>query len=91
MLGILVGLRGKYDISSNKETGLGRADMVLIPKNPDKNAIILELKVCDHESKLEKTSLLREKKYAGEFKGLKTYISMAFCANQMACHFFTTD
>ncbi len=56
VLGLLVELRNQYEVSSNGESGLGRYDVMLIPKksdNADTPAIVLEFKV--HDSDEEKT------------------------------------
>ena len=75
VLGLLVELRDIYEVKSNRESGYGRYDVMLIPKNNDKkyNAIIIEFKVFDSydESTLEDTakSALRqieEKDYDAE-------------------------
>ena len=75
VLGLLVELRDIYEVKSNRESGYGRYDVMLIPKNNDKkyNAIIIEFKVFDScdESTLEDTakSALRqieEKNYDAE-------------------------
>ena len=47
VLGLLVELRGRYRLTSNKESGFGRYDVMLEPLNKDGNAIILEFKVRD--------------------------------------------
>ena len=45
MLGLTVGLNQKqYEIKSNRESGLGRYDIAIIPKDILKSAIILEIK-----------------------------------------------
>jgi len=50
VLGLLVELRDSYVITSNRESGFGRYDVMLEPKEPEKNdAIILEFKVQDEE------------------------------------------
>lgn len=74
VLGLLVDLQGKYIISSNKESGFGRYDVMLEPVNPgEDDAIILEFKVRNKgkEDSLEKTvqaALLQieEKQYASQ-------------------------
>lgn len=71
VLGLMVDLQNRYIISSNKESGFGRYDVVLEPRNPGEgHAIIMEFKVRDPE---EKTTLrdtvqdalkqIEEKKY----------------------------
>lgn len=50
MLGLIVDLQGKYIITSNREGGFGRYDVMLEPKNPQEDdALILEFKVHDPE------------------------------------------
>ncbi len=75
VLGLLVELRDIYEIKSNRESGYGRYDVMLVPKGDDRkyNAIIMEFKVYDSydESTLEDTaqSALRqieEKNYDAE-------------------------
>ncbi|BBE30159.1 hypothetical protein OSSY52_03000 [Tepiditoga spiralis] len=74
ILGMSVGLKEKYIIKSNRETGLGRADVVLIPKDKTDKGIIIEFKKF---YKNEKTLLnsaqnglkqINEKKYEEEIK-----------------------
>ncbi len=47
VLGLLVELRGRYRLTSNRESGFGRYDVMLEPLNKDDDAIILEFKVRD--------------------------------------------
>ena len=50
VLGLIVELQRKYIITSNRESGFGRYDVMLEPKNPkEDDAIILEFKVHDPE------------------------------------------
>lgn len=50
VLGLIVELQGRYVITSNRESGFGRYDVLLEPKNPaEDDAIILEFKVHDPE------------------------------------------
>jgi hypothetical protein len=53
VLGLIVELRERYVITSNRESGFGRYDVVLEPLNPKDDGIILEFKVHDPED--EKT------------------------------------
>ncbi|MBQ5674399.1 MAG: AAA family ATPase [Lachnospiraceae bacterium] len=68
VLGLMVDLQGRYVITSNRESGLGRYDIMLEPLQGD-NAIIIEFKVKKpKESTLEETviaalSQIDEKKY----------------------------
>ena len=48
VLGLIVDLQKRYVITSNRESGFGRYDVMLEPKNPQMDdAIILEFKVHD--------------------------------------------
>ena len=74
VLGLMVDLQGRYRIISNRESGFGRYDVVLEPKNPQEDdAFILEFKVrsARKEETLEETvqSALRqieEKQYEAQ-------------------------
>jgi putative sterol carrier protein len=47
LLGILISLRDKYEITSDKESGYGRYDIAIVPKDRTKRAVIMELKSID--------------------------------------------
>ncbi|MEM7495870.1 MAG: PD-(D/E)XK nuclease domain-containing protein, partial [Myxococcota bacterium] len=49
VLGLLVHLEHDYRLRSERETGEGRADVLLFPKHPDKPGIILEREFCLRE------------------------------------------
>lgn len=50
VLGLIVDLQDRYIITSNRESGFGRYDVLLEPRKPEKDdAIILEFKVHDKE------------------------------------------
>ncbi|MDE7224369.1 MAG: ATP-binding protein [Acetatifactor sp.] len=74
VLGLIVDLQGRYLISSNRESGFGRYDVVLEPKNPQEDdAIILEFKVRNirREETLEETveaalRQIEEKQYGAQ-------------------------
>lgn len=74
VLGLLVELRGRYEVKSNRESGYGRYDIMLIPRDYNEgNAIVLEFKVLDSESEetLEDTAQsalkqIEEKNYDAE-------------------------
>ena len=57
VLGLLVELNGRYRLTSNRESGFGRYDVMLEPLNREDSAIILALKVFrpQKESALEDT------------------------------------
>ena len=53
VLGMLVGLKDTYYVNSNRESGIGRYDIMLEPKDKNGNSFIMEFKVL--EEKEEKT------------------------------------
>lgn len=57
VLGLLVELQGKYVITSNRESGFGRYDVMLEPNDKSRDAMILEFKIHDpeDEANLENT------------------------------------
>ena len=57
VLGLMAELGSKYVITSNRESGFGRYDVMIAPKDKEKNAYILEFKVFNKrmESSLEDT------------------------------------
>lgn len=58
VLGLIVSLKDKYRIVSNRESGRGRYDIALYPKQENMDAFIMEFKVCDErtEKSLEQTA-----------------------------------
>ena len=70
VLGLMVELRGKYAITSNRESGYGRYDVLLEPLRTELDAVILEFKVYDtrKEKSIEDTvqaalKQIEDKKY----------------------------
>ena len=63
-----------YEVRSNRESGYGRYDVILIPRNLDRDAMILEFKVKETEEKtLQETvqkalAQIEIKKYDAELK-----------------------
>lgn len=45
VLGLIVELTDKYVITSNRESGFGRYDIIMNPRRPENDAIIIEFKV----------------------------------------------
>jgi hypothetical protein len=53
VLGLIVDLRERYIVTSNRESGFGRYDVMLEPRKKEDDGIIIEFKV--HDSEDEKT------------------------------------
>ena len=73
VLGLMVDLQNRYAITSNRESGFGRYDVMLEPKNSEDDAIIMEFKVLNSrkEDSLEDTvqsalHQIEEKQYAAQ-------------------------
>ncbi|WP_339001496.1 ATP-binding protein [Fusobacterium animalis] len=56
ILGMTLYLDRDYYIASNRESGLGRYDVIIEPKNKNNRGFILEFKVAKSEKELEKVS-----------------------------------
>ena len=91
-LGMLSYLDNDYYVTSNFETGFGRYDVVLEPKNKNNRAFILEFKVAEAENKLEKLSKeaikqIEEKKYDINLKSKEikeiTSVGIAFYGKKL--------
>ena len=91
-MGMGLYLEGEYITKSNIESGLGRYDFVIEPKNKTKRAFIMEFKATDSVENLEEVSKealrqIEDKKYDISLKqnGIKdiTYMGIAFCGKQI--------
>ncbi len=51
VLGLMVELAEEYVITSNRESGFGRYDVMMEPRNQQRNAVIIEFKVQDEDEK----------------------------------------
>ena len=87
VLGMLVGLKDSYYVNSNRESGIGRYDIMLEPKDKNANSLIMEFKVLekDEEKTLEDTienakRQIEEKKYEENLreKGFTNITKMVF-------------
>ena len=96
IMGMGLYLEGEYITKSNIESGLGRYDFLIEPKNKSKRAFIMEFKSTDSVEKLEEVSKealkqIEDKKYDVSLKqnGIKeiTYIGIAFCGKQIKISF----
>ena len=92
IMGMGLYLEGEYITKSNIESGLGRYDFVIEPKNKTKRAYIMEFKSTDNIEKLEEVSKealeqIENKKYDVSLKqnDIKdiTYMGIAFCGKEI--------
>ena len=88
ILGMMFYLDRDYIVKSNEESGLGRYDVSIEPRNKNNRAYILEFKVIKNEQDLEKESKeaieqIISKKYDTSLKerGVKgiVFLGIAFC------------
>ncbi|MBF0099393.1 MAG: AAA family ATPase [Desulfobacterales bacterium] len=75
VLGLLVNLGSQYTVRSNRESGFGRYDVMLIPKNSQQTGFVFEFKKVDGKyDKTSKTAMksalkqIQDKNYALELK-----------------------
>ncbi|WP_425360685.1 MULTISPECIES: AAA family ATPase [unclassified Candidatus Tisiphia] len=98
MLGLINTLSLGYIIDSERETGSGRADIVLLPKiGKGDNAIIIEYKICKSPDILESVAKegldqIVRKKYEAKIKEHSHVqkiikIAMAFCGKEVALEY----
>ncbi len=87
LAGVLSGMEG-YAMESNREHGDGRPDIVLKPFDPERPAIIIEVKRADRFDRMEEKCTLaleqiEEKRYAAELEeegyGLIRKYGICFC------------
>ncbi len=93
VLGLIVDLQDKYLITSNRESGFGRYDVMLEPRNPKvDDAIILEFKVRDSadEASLQETveaahRQIEERQYAAQL------MARGVCRGQIRSYAFAFE
>ena len=75
VLGMLVGLKDSYYVKSNRESGFGRYDIMLEPKDKNENSFVIEFKVYKEEKEktIEDTienakKQIEERKYAEDLE-----------------------
>ena len=92
ILGMSLYLEGEYIVKSNIESGLGRYDVSIEPKNKNKKGYILEFKATDNVDKLEEISKealkqIEEGKYSSSLKQTDTkeilHLGIAFCGKEI--------
>jgi hypothetical protein len=66
VVGLLAGLAPRYEVRSNRESGYGRCDVMILPKAPGQPGVVLELKRVDTES-----GETKEKAFAAAFRQIR--------------------
>ena len=69
VLGMLVGLKDSYYVNSNRESGMGRYDIMLEPKDKNGNSFIMEFKVYKEEKEKNIEETIENAKKQIEEKG----------------------
>jgi hypothetical protein len=72
VIGLLATLEPEYEVRSNRESGLGRPDVMIRPRRPGKPGVVLELKIAGRGKKpkaalREGLTQIRENAYVAEF------------------------
>ena len=92
LMGIFITLSNDYIRLSERETGTGRADLILEPKNKENPAYIFEFKVAEDKKELENYAVegfyqIKEKQYDVELKnrGINEiiYVGLAFYRKEL--------
>ncbi len=93
VLGLLAHLSDRYVIRSNREAGMGRSDVMLLPKRAGDRGVIMEFKTAQSPDQLEAAldaahAQMQARHYASELvsAGVSKYseIGVAFCGKQVA-------
>ena len=94
VLGMLVGLKDSYYVNSNRESGMGRYDIMLEPQDKTKNSFIIEFKVANDmkESTIEDViesakKQIEEKDYESNLRerGFNNITKMVFAFKGKEC------
>lgn len=93
IMGLMIGLSDNYVVQSNRESGYGRYDLLLIPKDSKGLGLILEFKIANTEMALHETAekalmQINERRYAVDLqkKGIQKIlaIGLAFYGKEVA-------
>ena len=86
VLGMLISLSNTHEVKSNKESGYGRYDVMIIPKDNSKLGIIMEFKKIDDfmkdttsEAAIKALKQIEDRKYETELikDGIKKILKLA--------------
>ena len=68
LLGITLGLKGRYIVKSNRESGFGRYDIALYPSDPDADpGVVIEVKM-NKETATDALVQVQDKEYATDLR-----------------------
>ena len=95
ILGLLSHLSGSYKVRSNRESGKGRPDLLLIPLVQHERfpGIVMQLKVTDAQQQLQQAAQvafeqIQQKEYTAEFHdhppSRVLELAIAFCGKKVA-------
>lgn len=92
VLGLVVDLAGRYHIRSNRQSGLGRYDVLMEPLNPEDDAVIMEFKVfsAQKDKTMEQAAenaldQIKKKKYDTEL------LARGIAKERIRCYGFVFD
>ena len=92
VLGMTAILVPNYEVQSNRESGYGRYDIAVFPKQPGGTGLVLEFKTADSEDQLaakaqEALQQIAQRDYAAAFRtrgvGQVYHYGIAFCGKQV--------
>lgn len=92
VLGLLVGMADSHEVRSNRESGYGRYDVMLIPRDVQRKGILIEFKKARQGETLEEAAVaalrqIEEKRYDAELqdRGIRDTIKLgiAFAGKQV--------
>lgn len=88
VLGLIVELMGRYRISSNRESGYGRYDVMLEPARDDDPAFILEFKVREEGEESLKETVAAAKKQIQDKAYVKELEARGISVERIRCYGF---
>lgn len=95
LLGLTALVLNDYTVESNRESGYGRFDLAIFPKETDRAGVIMEFKVAANEGEMEEKAKealqqIEDREYVTEFqkRGVKEVwkYGIAFCGKKIVVH-----
>lgn len=87
VLGLMVELAGRYRVTSNRESGFGRYDVMLEPRKKEDSAYVLEFKVYDPEDEDTLEDTVREALKQIEDKKYDRELTARGIPKERICHY----